>query len=383
MKNQKLLLEDNKFNAILPLISDGVFIIDRNYKITFFNKMATHISGFMAEEMIGERFDKKLKFMPKKDKKNNSKFVEIVKKVIITGKIKKIADDIILIREDKLKVEVTGNIAPFKDLEGKIIGCIFIFRDITKEQEIDRMKTEFVSLASHQLRTPLTTIRWFIEELYIGELGPLNSEQKDYLKQVLESNSRMIKLVNDLLDISRLETSRLRIAPEPTDLIELIKSILSEYLPVAKASNCKFKFNKPKAGFPKVKIDPVLIKQVLINLISNAVKYSFNKNSEGLVMISLDKKGKEAVIKVKDNGIGIPEEFQSRIFQKFFRADNVYKLDTEGTGFGLYISKLIIEASGGKIWFKSVEGAGTAFYFTLPITGCKSVLEGKNLSITQ
>ena len=343
--------------------------------------MAIHISGFMAKDVMGVKFDKKLKFVSKKNAKDDSKFIEMVKKAVITGEIKKIAKDIILIREDNLKAEVAGNIAPLKDSCGKIIGCIFIFRDITSEQEIDRMKTEFISLASHQLRTPLTTIRWFIEELYSGELGKLNSEQKDYLKQVLESNSRMIKLVNDLLDISRLETSRLRIAPKPTDLAELIKSVLSEYLPVAKANNCKFKFKTPRVGFTKINIDPILIKQVLINLISNAVKYSFNNDRSGnIITINLNKKRKDVVVTVKDNGIGIPEKFQSRIFQKFFRADNVHKLDTEGTGFGLYIAKLIIESSGGKIWFQSTERAGTTFYLTLPITGSKSRIEGKNLS---
>lgn len=380
-QNKELLVENNECNTILPLISDGIFIIDNDYKITFFNQMATHISGFMAEEVIGERFDEKLKFVPKKHEKNSGNFAKIVKKVMATGKIAKIAKNMVLIRSDKLKVEVSGSIAPSKDSKGKIIGCIFIFIDITKEREIDKMKTEFISLASHQLRTPLTTIRWFIEELYGGELGDLNSEQKDYLKQVLESNSRMIKLVNDLLDISRLETSRLRIEPKLTDLFALIKSVLSEYSPVAKANNCEFKLKELKSDFPKINIDPVLIKQVINNLISNAIKYSFNKDhSKGVVTISLDKKEKDALISVSDNGIGIPEKFQRRIFQKFFRADNVYKVDTEGTGFGLYISKLIAEASGGKLWFKSAEGAGTTFYLTLPIAGSKRKAEGKSLS---
>ncbi len=193
-----------------------------------------------------------------------------------------------------------------------------IIRDITQEREINKMRTEFVSLTSHQLRTPLTAIRWYVEELYSGELGELTVKQKDYLSQVIDSNWRMIKLVNDLLNISRLETGRLRIDPEPTDLVALIRNTIKEHTVLAKAKNCSLVFNLPSKKLPLINIDPTLIGPVITNIISNALKYSVGAKHKGRVVIDLTIKKSDILFTVSDRGIGIPKKDQLHIFEGFF-----------------------------------------------------------------
>ncbi len=244
-----------------------------------------------------------------------------------------------------------------------------IIRDITQEREINKMRTEFVSLTSHQLRTPLTAIRWYIEELYGGELGELTVKQKDYLAQVIDSNWRMIKLVNDLLNISRLETGRLRIDPKPTDLVALIRNTIKDHAVLARAKNCRLVFNLPSKKLPLINIDPTLIGPVINNIISNALKYSVGAKHKCGVVIDLTIKKSDLLITVSDRGIGIPKKDQPHIFEGFFRAANVSRLETEGTGLGLYLAKMIIEASGGKIWFQSRENVGSVFSVSLPLAG--------------
>lgn len=365
-KEQKKSFSFDQLEAILADISDAVVVLDKDYNIIAFNQVASEITGYKISEAIGQRYDRILKIYHNKKIELNDKFIESVAR---GNKKKHFANVSLLINKKDSKIILSGCVAPYKNNGDKLNGCIIIFRDLTKEREIDLLKTEFVSLASHQLRTPLTAVRWFIEELYNEELGKLTSEQKDYVKQVMDSNTRMIKLVNDLLDISRLEAARIKIEPVPTDLMKLTKEVVGQYLPVSRANNCQVIVKESESALPKIKIDPALIREVLSNLISNAVKYSHSKSGQNVVFINLIKRGKYIVISVQDFGIGIPKKFQSRIFQKFFRADNVAKIDTGGTGFGLYITKMLVEASGGHVWFNSEEDHGTTFYFTLPLAG--------------
>ena len=359
----------DQLEVILSNVSDGVAVIDKNFNIIAFNQIAANISGYQIEETVGQRYNTVIKIYRNRRNIIND---DLIKKVIKENKKKELANVSTLVKKSGEKIVISGRVSPYKNIRGEVDGCVIIFRDLTKEREIDILKTEFVSLASHQLRTPLTAIRWFIEELYNEELGSLNANQKDYVRQVMESNTRMIKLVNDLLDVSRLEAARIKIEPKMTDITKLAKEVVNSYVPIARANNCQVIINEPKELLPKIKIDPALIREVLSNLVSNGVKYSQNKTGQNKVFILLAKRKTDIMLSVQDSGIGIPKKFQSRIFQKFFRADNVAKIDTGGTGFGLYISKLLVEASGGKIWFKSEEDKGTTFYFTLPLSGSEA-----------
>ncbi len=172
-------------------------------------------------------------------------------------------------------------------------------------------------------------------------------------------------------NVARLEAMRVSVEPVPTNLIKLGEEVINEYGFIARANNCQVVFKKPESPLPKIKVDPALVKEVLSNLISNSIKYSRTKEGSNIVYLSIEKKEPDVVISVQDSGVGIPKNFYGQIFRKFSRAGNVMKIDTGGTGFGLYISKLLVEISGGRIWFTSIENKGTTFYFSLPLSGSK------------
>lgn len=244
-------------------------------------------------------------------------------------------------------------------------NALLVGRDVTKEREIDRAKTEFISLASHQLRTPLASINWYAEMLADGGAGKLNKTQKQYLDEIYAGNQRMVGLVNTLLNVSRLELGTFIVEPKLTNIIELADGVILEMKPQAEGKEVSVitKFNKDLA---ELLIDPNLIRIVLQNLISNAVKYTREK---GKVWVAIDKDKEDVVITVKDNGLGIPEAQKDKIFTKLFRADNVKKTAIEGTGLGLYIVKSIIEHAGGTVSFTSQENKGTTFTVTFPLKG--------------
>ncbi len=253
--------------------------------------------------------------------------------------------------------------SPVLNSNNEIYAVAFVLSDITHEKEIDAMKSEFISTTSHQLRTPLSSMKWFLEMLLGSDLGTINEKQKEVLTDIYNSNERIITLVNDLLDVSRIESGKITLEPTPTNLVEFIRSMLPETNTMFKKRKQEFSFEYPEA-MPRVAVDPKLIWQVLQNLLTNASKYT---PENGKVTMTLSLEPDHVLLKVVDNGFGIPEFQKHRIFEKFFRADNVAKSD--GTGLGLYIARQIAEASGGKLWFESTEGKGTTFFLTLPLLG--------------
>ena len=229
--------------------------------------------------------------------------------------------------------------------------------------EANRLKSEFISIVSHQLRAPLSNLRWAIELLMSGRLGKIEEKQTEYFRILKENSGRMEELVSDLLIVSRLETATLPLKKEEISLEELINKLISEFQPFARASNVEIEFQSQK-NLPKILADPSQLYLVLENLLDNAIRYI---KDSGQVKMRLEKRGQNLYFEIEDNGVGIPKEDQKYIFQKFFRSENILKYQTQGSGLGLYISKAIIERSGGKIGFKSEENKGSTFYFTLPI----------------
>jgi len=243
-------------------------------------------------------------------------------------------------------------------------GILFIFAyiiNVSFEQlaEVSRIRTEFVRIVSHQLRSPITNLSWAIDSLMAGDLGRIEKSQLEYFQILKENSSRMKELIKDLLITSRIEEGTLPIKKEKVSLIEITKSLISGFLPFAKASNVEIKFDFDK-NLPEISTDPDQVKVVIENLLDNAIRYMGKK---GEVKISLRKSEGKVLFEIADNGLGILEEDQKYIFQKFFRS----KSNKGGTGLGLFITKSIVEKLGGKIWFESKEGEGTTFYFTLPI----------------
>lgn len=236
-------------------------------------------------------------------------------------------------------------------------GLAIIF-DITEQKQLDQAKTAFLSLASHQLRTPIATIKWYMEMLLSSDFKDNPHKLTDYMARIYKVNESMIDLVETLLNISRIEMGSLKVDIKPTNVVEVCESVLNEMLPDIQRKNLII--NKEYGGnLENIKSDPKLLRIVIQNLISNAVKYSKNGGS---VTITLEESLWKKSITVADTGVGIPKNQQDRIFTKFFRADNIRMLENcSGTGLGLYLIKSIIETLGGKITFLSEENKGSIF----------------------
>ena len=243
------------------------------------------------------------------------------------------------------------------------IIAIIITNSFERLAEANRMKSEFVGIVSHQLRSPLSNLKWATELLMSGKLGKTEEKQTEYFKILKENSDRMGELIKDLLIVSRIETAKLPIKKVEFSLEDLVKELIKEFRPFAQASNVEIEF-QAKRNLPKIFADPSQIRLVIENLSDNAIRYI---NGKGIVEIKVERKEKNLYLEIRDTGVGIPEEEQKYIFQKFFRSENVLKYQTQGSGLGLYISRAIIEKSGGKIGFKSEENKGSTFWFTLPL----------------
>lgn len=244
-----------------------------------------------------------------------------------------------------------------------LIIAFIINRSLEKLLEVNRMKTQFISIISHQLRTPVSNIKWAIEILMSEKMKQMSENHNEYFKILKENSDRMEKLIGDLLAVSKIEAGEFYLKREEFSLSDLTLEVIKEFLPLAKEAKVKID-HFFEERIPPVFADKYQIKQVVENLLDNAIRYS---RENGVVNIKIERKGKKVYFEIKDDGIGIPSEEQKYIFQKFFRAKNVMEYQTSGTGLGLYISKNLVEMSRGKIGFQSQEGKGSKFWFYLPI----------------
>lgn len=353
--------------AILSSIGDGLLVTDRDGHIRLTNPAFTDLLGWKYDEVANKPLSQVLPFL---DDAGNEveKDKDLMEQTLQrkTSGVLAMAENIYLKRKDGSLTPVVITMSPI--LEGKrATGVVMVIHDVTKERQIDRAKSEFVSLASHQLRTPLTAINWYTDMLVAGDAGKLTAEQAKYLGEIKFGNKRMIELVNALLNVSRIELGTFMIEPEPTDLIELCKAIVRDNEPRIFESKLDFKENYDK--LPVIPMDPKLMRIVIENLVTNAIKYTPEGGSASL---TVKQEKQNILITVQDTGYGIPKIQQDKIFGKLFRADNVKAHDTEGTGLGLYIAKSVTESSGGRIWFESVEDKGTTFHVELPLSGMKA-----------
>ncbi|MBD3245353.1 MAG: PAS domain-containing protein [Candidatus Moranbacteria bacterium] len=333
------------------------------------------LSGFTQKDAIGKHYSKIFRLTLEK---NNPLKKDFIKEVLKTGKSQTITNDALLKNKNNQYIPIADSAAPLKNHKDEIMGCVVVFRDATKERELDRAKTEMISLASHQLRTPLASINWYIEMLLNEDAGKITREQRSYMNEIFSSTKRMTNLVSALLNVSRIELGTLAIDPENVSLSKIMDSAIKELAHQIK--NKELKLVKKYKKTPKVIIDPNLIRIVFLNLVSNSVKYTPPK---GKIEISIEPKKENVLITIKDNGYGIPEEQQDKIFKKMFRADNVMEKETDGTGLGLYIVKSIINQSNGRIWFESQKDKGTTFFIELPQKGCPKQKGSENIDFVQ
>lgn len=333
---------------------DHIIITDTKGRILFCNRGAELITGYLREEMLGKNPSLWGGVM---DQKYYARLWDtlFVKKTRYIGELQNR-------RKDGTLYDAEIRITPIFSTSGEVKFFVGTERDITYQKQVDRMKTEFISLASHQLRTPLTAVKWYLELLETGHAGKLTAEQEQLLDKVISANERNIELVNTLLDISRIEAGKFKVEAVSTDANSLAKEVIEE-------AKIKYMEKKQTVNFisrtklPPINTDPKLLRNILMNLLTNAMKYSPN---EGLIEIMLDRNGDDLDIRVKDNGMGIPKNQYSRVFTKFFRADNAVAKNTEGTGLGLYLVNELVKLLHGKICFTSEENKGTVFHVTIP-----------------
>jgi len=230
-------------------------------------------------------------------------------------------------------------------------------------QKLDEAKDDFISMASHQLRTPLTSIKGYISMMMEGDIGKISPEQKHVLGEAFNSSERMVRLISDFLNVSRLQTGKFVVEKHPVDLALLVQREIENLIPNAAARGMKFVYKMPK-NIPKLNIDENKVQQVIMNFSDNALYYS---KDNGTITVSLKKVADHVEFIVKDSGIGVPEAEQNHLFNKFFRATNARRARPDGTGVGLYLAKKVIDVHDGEIIFESKEGKGSSFGFRLPL----------------
>jgi PAS domain S-box-containing protein len=358
-KEIELLAQDlNKFKLAVDNVSDHIIITDPDGVVLYANNAVSVITGYSNDEIIGKRPSLWGNQMPKEFYVKFWKIIKEDKKVFIGEINNKRKNGEIYIAEIK--------VAPILDKNGNVVFFVGVERDITRIKEVDKAKSEFVSVTSHQLRTPLTAVKWLVEILLRNKDKNLNDKQINALTEIYKSNERTLAIINDLLTLSRIESGKTSgVTLVEVDAADFIKTTIKALEPLAKNRkiDLQLKIDLP-AGY-KIMLDKEKIIQSINNLVSNAIKYS--KPEGGVVLVTVESKNGEFIFSVKDNGIGIPLAAQHRIFERFFRADNAVLSQTEGTGLGLPIVKEYITAhNGGKVWFESKEGVGTTFYFSLP-----------------
>lgn len=359
-KTEGLAKDLEKFKLALDSTSDHVVITDKEGVILYGNNAVEQITGYTLAEAIGKKSGTLWSMpMPKEYYEKMWNTIKVEKKTFDS--------DIKNKRKNGEVYDAKITISPILNDKQEVEFFIGIERDITHEKMVDQAKTEFVSLASHQLRTPLSSVNWYAEMLLAGDGGKLNDEQATFVKEIYAGNQRMVELVNSLLNVSRLELGTFAIEPAPTDVVKMVEDVIKELQPTIIQKKLKVNFEHAD-NIPIIQADPKLFRIVFQNLLSNAVKYT---PEEGSVILKMKTDKKNLLVEVADTGYGIPTQEQSRIFQKLFRAENVRAKDTEGTGLGLYIVKSIIDHADGKITFKSEEDKGTTFYLEVPLTGMR------------
>jgi PAS domain S-box-containing protein len=372
-----LIRQRRKDEALLSSIGEGLIATDSKGIVTLINKSFEELLGWSKKEILGKKMAEVVRLFDQNGKlvKTEDRPLEKAMK-----KMERISVSNCCYEHKKgYQVPIALTVTPIT-LDGKFEGVIEVFRDISKEKEIEKAKNEFVSLASHQLRTPLTGINWYLELLTGEHSQNLTKTQKSYLDEILESSQRMSELVTALLNVSRIEMGTFGVVPQPTNIIDLADEVIKELKPII--ADKKLTVVQRNDQIPLIAVDPKLFRIVYQNLLTNTMKYT---PENGKVFVEHQLLEKVVKIGVIDNGVGIPKEEQAKIFSKMFRADNARQIDQQGTGLGLYIVKSIVNQSGGKIWFESPypaqnkDRSGTAFFVEIPISGMKSQAGSKAL----
>ena len=355
-------IEASRSRAILEAVADGVLVTDAHGQINLFNASAERILELKNNQVTGKSLDQFVGLFGKTTAEWSQTIRAWSQDPVSYKKGSSYAERIEL---DNGRIAAV-NLAPVFWRQ-EFLGTVSIFRDITHEVQVDRMKSEFVANVSHELRTPLTSIKGYVEIMLMGASGEINPQQSHFLKIVKSNTERLGVLVNDLLDVSRIEAGRLTLNLHPLDLQEIAKDVISDIQRRSKEENrpMTFTLEIPK-GLPFALGDAERVRQVLGNLVSNGYNYTPDNGCVKIVITEVD----QAIqVDVKDNGIGITPSEQHRIFERFYRGEDPLVLASAGFGLGLAIARNLVEMHKGRMWFSSsgVRGEGSTFSFTLPV----------------
>ena len=340
--------ERDKTKSIITNFSDGIFVFDNKDRIVLVNPQAQLFFSIDGGDVLGKYLNE-LSSLPS--------FKSLLE--LLLPNLKKVFRQRIVIAEKTLEVTTVPLMA-----EKERVGMIIIVHDVTREERVERLKSEFVSIVAHQLRTPLSALKWGVNMLIDGDFGKINQKQKDFLGDMRTSNMRMITLVGDLLNLTRMEEGKYVFKKELADIQDVIQNVVTSEEARVKREKLSLQFKKPEERLPKILMDATTIRTVVQNILDNSIRYT---HPGGEVTVVLSSKDKKIEVSFQDTGIGIFKPQQHRVFEKFFRTEKATRLQTVGSGLGLFIAKNIVEAHGGKIWFTSKEGEGSTFRFTLPI----------------
>ena len=365
-KTQELIKEKAHMETIIENLSSGLIEYDSSFSVKRINAAAEKILGIKREDVMDS------KVIPENKEHEGKESLTVVSYPVLAKKGKRLSKE--AFGEDVSVHELTVDFPSTRELEvvtipltnsktGEREGFVKIIRDITKEKEISRSKSDFINIAAHQLRTPLSAVKWVLRMILDGDVGSLGSSQRKLLDKGYETNEKMIRLVNDLLNVARIEDDRFGYVFKEGNIVEVITDAVDELRLMAEKGDIDLIFEKPD-NIPLFVFDFSKIQLAFHNLINNAIKYT---RAGGTVKVSLERNGNEVVAKVQDTGIGIPESQIKQMFKKFFRAENVMRLQVGGSGLGLFIVKDIIARHGGTITVKSIENKGTTFTLRTPI----------------
>ena len=362
--------DKNKFEVVLSGIKDAIIAVDPDQKIVIFNEASQNLTGYTKDEVIGDHIGKVIRvfdrdqellpfdYCPINVNVSEDGAVFTKKDLKVVGKNKEFFANLVV---GKVKEESNNN-----------LGCILALHDITEEKRLEEMKLDFVSMAAHELRTPLTSLRGYLSILIKETKTILKPEEATFLSRSDISAQQLSALVDNLLNVSRIENHKLTINIEPVDIRPLIQQAIEQIMERAAEKKIALEFKKDDSPLPKVLIDRLRIGEVLGNLLSNAIAYT---KEGGKVTIWTERKNDDVVTHVQDTGEGIPKESLQHLFTKFFRISGKLEQTTKGTGLGLYISKEIIQMHHGEIWVESEAGVGSTFSFSLPTESKSLVLD--------
>ncbi len=357
-------LSDQEFSSLINYLPDGVILYDPTFKILTFNRTAEEIFKIAASEVLGRRIDPGMVKNP---------HFRILAQVIYPSLASAMTEvsgsntwpQVIDLSLEAPNLELRTTLHRLVDNHGAPIGFLRLVKDLTREKQLLSQKNDFIGVAAHQLRTPLTAIGWSLESLQkLTEHSPV--EIHGLVEETYQLAQRSLKITNDLLDASKIEEGKFGYAYVETNLVELLESVLASIAPIAKQYGVNVYLEPPAEPVVAVRIDPARISTALLNLVDNAIKYN-TKN--GKVVVSLTTLPTQPYVKVtvEDTGVGVPPEDEKALFQKLHRGSNAVALEPNGSGLGLYITKNIIEQHGGEVGFESVQNRGSSFWFTLPL----------------